>query len=140
MQSELAKTPMQQSYDVFVFGSNLAGIHGAGAAKRARLAYGAKVGVGIGLEGRSYALPTKDKWLMTLPNEQIQKYIREFCRFAEANPGKRFFLTKVGCGLAGLSESLVTLMFIRESPPLNVIIPEDWWQDFPNHQYYAGFL
>lgn len=87
--------------EVFVFGSNLAGIHGKGAALHARQYYGAKYGQGRGMTGSAYALPTKATPRETLPLTAIKEYIDEFIDFAKAHPEKRFAITRVGCGLAG---------------------------------------
>lgn len=96
---------------IFVFGSNEAGIHGAGAARTAFDRYGAVVGKGVGLNGKSYAIPTKDKDLMTLPLERIKEYVEEFLNFAEKNKGKVFQVTQIGCGLAGLRKEDIATMF-----------------------------
>jgi hypothetical protein len=80
--------------EVFVFGSNLAGRHGRGAAKDA-LAYGAKYGIGIGLSGNSYAIPTKDIRIQTLPLVSIAKYISEFLDFTTTS-NKSFYVTRIG--------------------------------------------
>lgn len=88
---------------VFVFGSNLAGRHGKGAALEAARKYGAVRGKGEGLQGRSYALPTKDKQLKSLPLTEIKKHIETFVKCVSENPRKMFYLTNVGCGLAGYS-------------------------------------
>lgn len=83
------------SGEVFVFGSNLAGRHGAGAAKMAVL-LGAKYGIGKGLCGMTYALPTKDRRVETLDLAAIRAYVEEFCAVAESMPDVEFFLTAVG--------------------------------------------
>jgi hypothetical protein len=87
--------------EIFVFGSNLAGRHGKGAALEARQKHGAIYGQGVGFQGRSYAIPTKDSHIQTLPLPSIGKYVREFIAFAEINPNMRFNVTRIGCGLAG---------------------------------------
>lgn len=87
--------------DIFVFGSNLAGRHGKGAALDARLYHGAIYGQGIGLQGKSYAIPTKNHNLSTLSLNQIQYHINDFVEFAKTNQQHCFKVTKVGCGLAG---------------------------------------
>lgn len=89
------------SLKIFVFGSNLAGRHGKGAAKFALDNRGAIYGQGIGLQGRSYAIPTKDENIRTLPLSEIKKYIDEFLVFASANPHMQFSITRIGCGFAG---------------------------------------
>lgn len=87
--------------DIFVFGSNQAGRHGKGAALFARKHHGAKYGQGYGLQGQSYAIPTKDEHIKTLPLDTIQIYIEDFIKFAKEHPELTFNITKIGCGLAG---------------------------------------
>jgi hypothetical protein len=96
---------------IFVFGSNLAGVHGAGAAKMARLYYGAKHGVGIGPAGTSYAIPTKDKEIETLSLDIIRHYVWGFIRYTQIHPELEFFVTRVGCGLAGYRDQDIAPMF-----------------------------
>jgi len=86
---------------IFVFGSNLAGVHGAGAAREAAVRWGAVLGKGLGLHGRSYAIPTKDERIQTMPVREIAPYVAEFISFARANPQMSFLVTAIGCGLAG---------------------------------------
>lgn len=88
---------------IFVFGSNLAGRHGKGAALYARQHYGAIYGQGVGLQGQSYAIPTKDKHLRTLPLHVIQDYLFEFILFTIEHPEHTYELTPIGTGLAGYS-------------------------------------
>lgn len=109
---------------VFVFGSNLAGRHGKGAALCAKNEHGAIYGQGVGLQGNSYAIPTKDEKLKTLPLNIIKKYVDQFIEFASSHPEMRFNVTRVGCGLAGYKDEDIAPMF---SPrPTNVILPEEW--------------
>ena len=110
---------------IFVFGSNLAGRHGKGAALHARNAYGAEHGVGIGRTGNAYAIPTKDRRLNTLPLHQIAKYVDEFLNYARAHPELEFEVTKIGCGLAGCREHEIKPMF--SGAPMNCRLP-DWWR------------
>lgn len=112
-----------RSYEVFVFGSNLAGIHGAGAAKAA-LKYGAKYGRAIGPSGMTYAIPTKDADFKTLPIEQIALYIERFKKVTQQNPKVKFFITRVGCGLAGLKDSDIAPLFKGCGP--NCSFPVQW--------------
>ncbi len=86
---------------VFVFGSNLAGRHGKGAALTARNDYGAEYGVGKGRTGNAYALPTKDENLRTLPMWAVDRHVSEFVAYAAQNQSDTFLLTPVGTGLAG---------------------------------------
>ena len=109
---------------VFVFGSNLAGRHGAGAAKRAREAYGAVYGKGVGFQGSAYAIPTKDRSLKTLTMGTIVTYIEEFKEFAVVNPSLEFYVTRVGCGLAGLKDEQIAPLFVNS--PQNCVFPKVW--------------
>lgn len=86
---------------IFVFGSNRAGIHGAGAAKHALLHHGAVMGHGEGLKGDSYALPTKGHEIEKLPVIEIKKHVDTFLEFADYNQELEFKVTQVGCGLGG---------------------------------------
>ncbi len=113
--------------EVFVFGANTAGHHGAGAALIAKLHFGAKQLYGEGLYGNSYALPTLD-WnggqLTKRSHGELMRSITKFYRCALMYPKLTFLLTKVGCGLAGYDESYMK-QFFRDTPP-NVIKPEGW--------------
>lgn len=109
---------------IFVFGSNLAGRHGAGAAKYARQLYGAEYGVGEGRTGNSYAIPTKDENIQTRPLDQIKESVDKFIEYAKANPQDTFKVTPVGTGLAGYSHEQIAPMF--SDMPKNCIIPDEW--------------
>lgn len=113
-----------QPGEIFVFGSNLRGAHGAGAALDAYLDCGAETGVGEGRTGMAYALPTKDWGLRTLPLEDIRRSVDQFLVYAAARPSDTFFLTRVGCGLAGYRDEDIAPMF-KDAPP-NVRKPEGW--------------
>jgi hypothetical protein len=103
--------------EIFVFGSNLAGRHGKGAALHARLKHGAELGVGRGLTGNAYALPTKDENLKVIPLEVIEAFIDEFLAFAEENDDLTFAITRVGCGLAGYDwETQIKPLFNYDLP------------------------
>ena len=106
---------------VFVFGSNLAGRHGKGAALWARLHRGAIYGQGVGGQGNAYAVPTKDRQLRVLPLHVIRTYISEFLDYARRQPNISFELTPIGCGLAGYRPKQIAPMF-SDAPP-NVILP-----------------
>lgn len=110
--------------EIFVFGSNLAGRHGKGAALTAFREYGAIYGEGVGLQGNSYAIPTKDENINTLPLNKIQKHVEQFIRFAKLNPELTFKVTAIGTGLAGYDESDIAPMFI--DAPDNCILPVGW--------------
>jgi hypothetical protein len=109
---------------VFVFGSNLAGRHGKGAALFARQHHGAILGQGVGRQGNSYAIPTKSEALRTLPLSHIRGYVRDFLRYAADNPSLRFQLTPIGCGLAGYDFADIAPMF-KAAPP-NVDLPDEF--------------
>lgn len=109
---------------IFVFGSNLAGRHGKGAARFARKYRGAVYGQGAGLQGDSYAIPTKDGNLRILALTLVKDYIDEFIRFARNNSGLIFDVTRVGCGLAGHTAEKVAPMFYYA--PSNCRFHESW--------------
>lgn len=96
---------------IFVFGSNLAGRHGLGAAREAYQKWGAVYGRGIGMQGQSYAIPTKDWELKPLPLNTIKIFIATFLNYAREHPELRFRVTRVGCGLAGYTEAEIKPMF-----------------------------
>ncbi len=110
--------------NIFVFGSNLAGRHGKGAALHARNKKGAIYGQGVGLQGESYAIPTKDKNLKKLPLMIIKEFVQEFLYYAKINENLIFEVTPIGCGLAGYKYDDIAPMF-RNSPK-NVILPEEF--------------
>lgn len=109
---------------IFVFGSNLAGRHGAGAALHAKLCYGAVYGQGEGLQGKSYALPTKDRSIQTLPLESVSQHVEKFLEFAKSRPDLTFRVTAIGCGLAGYHPKNIAPMF-REAPS-NCLLPQEF--------------
>lgn len=113
--------------EIFVFGSNLAGIHGAGAAKCA-LAFGAKMGVSIGFSGETYALPTKDESLKTLPISAVSRWVKAFLSWAVLYREFTFLVTPIGCGLAGYTPEEIAPLF-RDAVELdNVHLPADFWR------------
>ena len=95
----------------FVFGSNLAGVHGAGAALFARASRGAIVGQGGGLMGNSYGIPTKDKQLRVLEKHAIAVEVIRFNMFTWNNPEMEFQVTRIGCGLAGYRDDEIAFLF-----------------------------
>lgn len=115
---------MSQNNLIFVFGSNLAGRHGKGAALHAVKFCGAEYGVPYGLQGNSFAIPTKDKQLNPLPLDAIYRWILKFISFAEKTPNAQYQVTKIGCGLAGYSEHQIAPMF--KSAPSNCLLPDGW--------------
>ena len=113
---------------IFVFGSNLAGRHGKGAALHARKHCGAINGKGIGRQGNSYAIPTKDANLQTLPIVVVADYISDFVTYAFNNPDLKFEVTRVGCGLAGYTDQQIGPLF--RNAPSNCKMPEGWRKRF----------
>lgn len=114
---------------IFVFGSNLAGIHGAGAAKFAHEKLGAEWGVGRGRTGHGfccYALPTKNEKIQSMPWPWVRENIREFVQYAKDNPLLDFALTPVGTGLAGHSKRDVWEALQEFGLPDNVYLTSSW--------------
>lgn len=109
---------------VFVFGSNLAGRHGKGAALWARQHRGAVYGQGYGRQGNSYAIPTKSAELRTLPLDVVATHVAIFLVYAAAHPATQFQLTPIGCGLAGYKPEQIAPMFAGAPP--NVALPPEF--------------
>lgn len=109
--------------EIFVFGSNLAGMHGGGAARIARMKFGAVMGQGVGLQGRSYAIPTMQGGV-----ETIRPYTDEFIRFAKAHPELRFLVTRIGCGIAGFTDDEIAPLFRDAMAATNIILPRSFVQ------------
>jgi len=107
--------------EIFVFGSNLAGRHGKGAARAARTYYGAIYGQGEGLQGLSYAIPTKDADLRTLGLNKIGEAVQRFLEFARMRPDLTFMVTPIGTGLAGYRPDEIAPLFV--DVPANVMLP-----------------
>ncbi len=107
--------------EVFVFGSNLAGHHGAGAARAALTHFGAIYGQGVGLQGQSYAIPTMQGGIDT-----IIPYVEEFIQFAKEHPEKTFFVTRIGCGIAGFTDGQIAPLFKNALALPNVRLPESF--------------
>ena len=107
--------------EIFVFGSNLAGMHGGGAAYVALRQFGAKLGQGVGLQGQSYAIPTMQGGV-----ETIEPYVREFIEFAKAHPELFFYVTRIGCGIAGFRDREIAPLFAAAKDIPNVCLPESF--------------
>ena len=107
--------------EIFVFGSNLAGAHGGGAALLAYRKFGAIWGQGVGLQGQSYGIPTMQGGV-----ETIAPYVDEFIAFAKDHPELTFFVTKIGCGIAGFSEAEISPLFKAANGITNIILPRGW--------------
>ncbi len=112
------------SKPIFVFGSNLAGRYGKGAALWARHHAGAIYGCGEGHQGNSYAIPTKGYRLETLPLEQIERHVESFLAFTRYRTDLTFRLTPIGCGLAGYRHEQIAPMFA--DAPNNVTMPDEF--------------
>jgi hypothetical protein len=110
--------------EVWVFGSNLAGIHGAGAAEVARDRYGYPMGTGIGREGQAYGIPTKDRDLNTRSLADVRVGVERFIRHAKSRPSDYFFVTAIGCGYAGFTPDQIAPLFVNA--PANCSFPEPW--------------
>ncbi len=98
---------------IHVFGSNLAGRHGAGYAKYCREHHGAIYGQGVGLQGDCYGIPTKDYDIQPLPLSRIEPYVKEFLHFVKIHPELMFEVSAVGCGLRGLTPADMAPMFAK---------------------------
>lgn len=122
---------------IFVFGSNLAGVHGAGAAKMARLSHGAIIGKGVGLMGNSYAIPTKDTHLRVLPKYAIAVEVIRFNMFTWNNPDMEFHVTRVGCGLAGYRDDEIAFLFTGANHN-NTKFDEAWRSHLPIFANFWG--
>lgn len=117
---------MNQNKEIFCFGSNLSGIHGAGAARHAYEHHGAIMGQGIGLQGTSYALPTKGVNISFMPLEDIGRHVAAFISFAQIRPDLTFRVTRVGCGLAGFKDTDIAPLFREALTLKNVRLPKGW--------------
>jgi len=103
--------PEPEPGNIFVFGSNLAGLHGAGAAVVARKLFAAAMGFSAGRCGMAYAIPTKDAELNVLPLSVIRPHVQRFVEYTAQHPELKFFVTRVGCGLSRYSDSDIAPMF-----------------------------
>ncbi|MBQ1168808.1 MAG: hypothetical protein II143_06865 [Bacteroidales bacterium] len=107
--------------EVFVFGSNLAGQHGGGAARIAYETFGAEWGVGVGLTGQSYAIPTMQGGV-----ETIKPYVDDFVAFAKAHQELFFYVTRIGCGIAGFRDRDIAPLFADAVGVENICLPESF--------------
>ena len=107
--------------EVFVFGSNLAGMHGAGAAWLAFQKFGAVMGCGVGLRGQSYAIPTMQGGV-----ETIKPYVDEFIEFAKSHPDLFFYVTRIGCGIAGFRDREIAPLFQAAKEVENICLPKSF--------------
>lgn len=114
----------------FVFGSNEAGRHGKGAALFAKKNHGAIYGQGFGLQGTSFAIPTKDAYLKVLPLDKISVYVKAFLDFARSNPDMLFQLTPIGTGLAGYDKEDILRILYHNEVPVNVVLTREWIRNY----------
>ena len=113
-----------QNNEIFVFGSNLQGAHGGGAARLAYERFGAIMGQGVGLQGQSYAIPT-----MQGGTDTILPYVEEFISFAIQHPELTFLVTKIGCGIAGFTPAEIAPLFAGAVEVDNIHLPMDFWTE-----------
>lgn len=112
-----------ESNQIFVFGSNLDGCHGGGAALLAFRKFGAVWGQGVGLQGQSYGIPTMQGGV-----ETIKPYVNEFIRFAEQHTELFFYVTRIGCGIAGFKDAQIAPLFKQCERMSNVALPLSFWE------------
>ena len=110
-----------QPNEIFVFGSNLKGMHGGGAAYIAYRKFGAIMGQGVGLQGQSYAIPTMQGGV-----ETIRPYVDEFIKFAKENQKLTFLVTRIGCGIAGFTDEEIAPLFENAHDVENIVLPPGW--------------
>jgi hypothetical protein len=107
--------------EIFVFGSNLHGMHGGGAARIAHQHFGAEWGVGVGMTGKCYAIPTMHGGI-----DEIKPYVDQFIAFATIHKEQTFLVTKIGCGIAGFTEQEIAPLFAEAIDIENVILPKEF--------------
>ena len=110
------------SDEIFVFGSNLRGMHGGGAARFAYERFGAVWGKGVGISGQTYAIPTMQGGV-----ETIRPYVDEFIAFAREHSRLRFLVTEIGCGIAGFSVKEIAPLFRDAIKVENIALPRSFW-------------
>ena len=124
---------------IFVFGSNLSGIHGAGAAKFAAVHKGAIYGIGEGMQGASYGLPTKGLNISFMPLKDIQRHVNNFIAYSALHKELSFQVTQVGCGLSGFKPSDIAPMFEQAAyKESNCYFDKIWLPWLPKSAKYWG--
>ena len=111
-----------QPNEIFVFGSNLEGMHGGGAAYTAYRKFGAIMGQGVGLQGQSYGIPTMQGGV-----ETIRPYVDEFIAFAKEHSELTFLVTLIGCGIAGFTAEEMAPLFKDAAEVSNIWLPREFW-------------
>lgn len=109
--------------EIFVFGSNLQGYHGGGAARLAMDKWGAIWGQGVGLQGQTYAIPT-----MQGGTDTIRPYVDQFIKFAQNDPERTYLVTEIGCGIAGFRPEEIAPLFRGAVNVPNVWLPQRFWE------------
>ena len=112
--------------EIFVFGSNEAGRHGKGAALLAKK-WGATKGIGEGIQGQTYGIPTKNNKIKTLSINKIKKYVHNFIEYARLNESLKFYVTEIGCGLAGYQPKDIAPLFNEAIKLDNIYLPQKFW-------------
>ena len=108
--------------EIFVFGSNLEGMHGGGAARIAYEEFGAIWGKGVGLQGQSYGIPTMHGGV-----DVIKPYVDEFVNFAKSHPELKFLVTRIGCGIAGFTDEEIAPLFKDAIEIENIYLPKSFY-------------
>jgi hypothetical protein len=126
--------------DIFVFGSNLLGIHKKGAALHALQHHGAILGQGIGLQGSSYAIPTKETPARSLDLVQINKFVADFLNYAYYTPEHIYHVTQIGCGLAGWHPNQIAPMFKLVKWMTNVKITQEFANFIENSSDFPDII
>ena len=135
MKSSPNQIEQLKNNEVFVFGSNTEGRHDAGAAVLALQRFGAIYGRGIGMNGQSYAIPTKKYskklngkgWELTiLPISEIAKYVIDFINYTSVHKDLDFLVTKIGCGLAGYTPEQIAPLFVKAKNNENIYLPQEF--------------
>lgn len=131
------KIDVLEKDEIFVFGSNLAGQHKGGAAKAAHLKFGAEWGVGVGLTGQAYAIPTMQGGV-----ETIKPYVDEFIEFAKVHTDLKFLVTRIGCGIAGFKDEEIAPLFKKAMSVYNIFLPKEFYDiivaPYLAHCFYYG--